>query len=87
MLSTQPGYLLTPETEQIVGKDSGVLNYPQEITAPVDADHHTIVKFNGPRDTNYVLVANVLKQITRGLQSQGMYPDKIPQSFLHLTIV
>lgn len=48
-----------------------MLNYPQEVTAPVDADHHTIAKFSDPMDTNYVLVTNVLKQLTRDIQPRG----------------
>lgn len=56
---------------QIVGKDTGVLGYPNEITAPVDADHHTICKFSSHIDSNYMLAANLLRQMTRGLQPQG----------------
>lgn len=60
------------DPKQIVDKESGVLNYPQEIVAPMDADHHTIAKFSSPIDPNYVLVANLLKQITRDVpQSSG----------------
>lgn len=33
----------------------------------MDADHHTIAKFSSPMDPNYVLVANLLKQIARDI--------------------
>lgn len=57
---------------QIVGKDTGVLGYPNEITAPVDADHHTICKFSSQVDPGYMLAVNLLRQMTRGLQPQGV---------------
>ncbi|KAH9907804.1 hypothetical protein F4778DRAFT_447789 [Xylariomycetidae sp. FL2044] len=51
----------------MVGKDSGVLNYPKEISSPVDADHHTICKFSSRLDPNYFLITDLLRQLTRGL--------------------
>ena len=45
----------------IVERESGVLGYPQEISSPLNADHHTICKFRSPEDGNYISVRNILK--------------------------
>ncbi|KAM7208213.1 putative WD40 domain containing protein [Naviculisporaceae sp. PSN 640] len=57
--------------KMVVNKDSGILNYPKEITVPVDADHHTICKFHSRLDPNYRLVIDLLRQITSGIRSQS----------------
>src|SRR5690348_14977580 len=38
------------------------------MSAPLDADHHTICKFEGPGDPNYVTVRNMLIHWASGLQ-------------------
>ncbi|KAI1110445.1 hypothetical protein F5Y14DRAFT_428823 [Nemania sp. NC0429] len=58
----------------IVGKDSGVLNYPREISSPVDADHHTVCKYHSRLDPNYLLVTDLLRQMTHGLISEEAPP-------------
>ncbi|OAF56412.1 hypothetical protein VC83_06681 [Pseudogymnoascus destructans] len=40
----------------IVEKESGILGYPQETSMPLNADHHSICKFESPVDANYVTV-------------------------------
>ncbi len=45
----------------IVEKESGVLGYPQEISNPLNADHHTICKFKSREDGNYISVKGMLK--------------------------
>jgi WD40 repeat protein/pimeloyl-ACP methyl ester carboxylesterase len=45
----------------IVEKDSAVLGYPHEVSAPMDADHHTICKFRDRSDPNYIKVRALLK--------------------------
>jgi hypothetical protein len=55
-----------------VEKDSSTLGYPNEISAPLVADHHGICKYASPKDTNYMKVRDLLKslisrfQITKG---------------------
>ena len=45
----------------IVEKESGVLGYPQEISSPLNADHHTICKFKSREDGSYISVKSMLK--------------------------
>lgn len=54
----------------IVGKDSGILGYPKEISTPLNADHHNVCKFSSPQDENYTLVVAMMKQLTQHLERQ-----------------
>lgn len=45
----------------IVEKESGILGYPQEISNPLNADHHTICKFRSREDANYISVMSMLR--------------------------
>jgi WD40 repeat protein len=47
--------------EQIVEKESGILGYPQESSSPLNADHHTICKFENREDPNYITIRNLIK--------------------------
>lgn len=58
---------------QIVGKDTGILNYPGEVSGPANADHHTICKYRNREDDNYMLLIAFLKQITQNLTSLSMF--------------
>ena len=42
-------------------RDSAVLDYPNEISSPLNADHHTVCKFASPHDSNYANVKNVIR--------------------------
>jgi len=55
-----------------VGKDTGILNYPKEISGPSNADHHTICKYSSRMDDNYILFITFLKQISRDLVPRRM---------------
>ncbi|KAK1764603.1 hypothetical protein QBC33DRAFT_594654 [Phialemonium atrogriseum] len=45
----------------IVDKDSAILGYENEVSAPMDADHHTICKFKDRQDSNFLKLRGVLK--------------------------
>lgn len=47
----------------VVERHSAILDYPNEISAPLDADHHSICKFSSPGDANYATVRNVIKSL------------------------
>ncbi|KAI1259686.1 hypothetical protein F5Y18DRAFT_432995 [Xylariaceae sp. FL1019] len=64
----------------IVGKDSGVLNYPREISSPVDADHHTVCKYQSRLDPNYLLVTDLLRQLTSGLELETRPRESVSDS-------
>ncbi|KAL8879605.1 MAG: hypothetical protein Q9198_002817, partial [Flavoplaca austrocitrina] len=47
--------------DYIVEKESAILGYPQETSSALNADHHTICKFQNREDHNYVIVRNTLR--------------------------
>ncbi|KAF2145863.1 uncharacterized protein K452DRAFT_244254 [Aplosporella prunicola CBS 121167] len=52
-----------PKKLMIVDKDSSVLGYPEEVSRPLNADHHEVCKYSGPNDANYLSVRNALKTL------------------------
>ncbi|KAK4102353.1 hypothetical protein N658DRAFT_470033 [Parathielavia hyrcaniae] len=69
MYETLPTRVSPGTKKLVVGKDTGILNYPREVSGPADADHHTICKYRSRVDDNYVLFITFLKQISRDLAS------------------
>ena len=55
----------------IVDKKSSVIGCRGEVPQPIDADHHNLCKFDGPEDSNYVRVRNVLQSILAPLVNTG----------------
>ena len=47
----------------ILEKDSSVLGYPGETSKALNADHHSVCKYDSPRDPNYITVRNALKSL------------------------
>ena len=60
---------------KIVEKASAVLDYPQEHSSPLNADHHTICKFESERDEKYMVVSNMLRLIMSRLPSRSSGPS------------
>ncbi|OAL74762.1 hypothetical protein A7D00_0356 [Trichophyton violaceum] len=52
----------------IVEKESAILGYPTETSAPLYADHHGIIKFPDPDDGNYRDVRNVLRMFVHRIK-------------------
>ncbi|KAL8816847.1 MAG: hypothetical protein Q9223_004212 [Gallowayella weberi] len=74
------------ESLKIVEKESATLGYPQETSNQLDADHHTICKFQSREDRNYITVRNTLRLWAarlnaKEIKSQPYTPTLIP---LHL---
>jgi len=72
---------------QIVDKSSGVLDYPKEISSPMNADHHSVCKYRSRIDDNYLLLISLLKQMTRDLETPcvlppAMVPPRCPPQWL-----
>jgi len=59
-----------PVSPTIVEKWSAVTGYPNETSAPLAADHHTVCKFTGPGDPNFVAVIGALRRIVETLTSE-----------------
>jgi hypothetical protein len=60
----------------LLGKETSVLGYPDEISRALDADHHNVCKYDGPRDPNYVIVRSALRDIMRKIIQRP--PKKVP---------
>ncbi|KAL9009873.1 MAG: hypothetical protein Q9173_005138 [Seirophora scorigena] len=56
-----------PKKMMVLEKDSSILGYPDEVSKPLDADHHDVCKYSSPQDPNYVSVRNALGSILRGV--------------------
>ena len=69
----------------IVEKESAVLGYSQETSNPLNADHHTICKFQSREDANYMSVKNMLKSWASKL-SQLPVLSKIRKTHFYLTL-
>lgn len=61
----------------VVEKDSATLGYSGEISAGLNADHHTVCKYSGPTDSNYISVRNVLLRLVRECQEKGNTHTKL----------
>lgn len=71
---TRPTAMLKSTTSiQVLEKESSVLGYPGEISKPLDADHHSVCKYDGPNDPRYIAVRNVLKHLVTNSKHKGVF--------------
>lgn len=56
----------------IVEKESAVLEYKNETSKPLDADHHGLSKFRNPDDPNYRNVRNILRVLVKRVKERSM---------------
>lgn len=49
----------------LLGKETSVLGYPDEISRALDADHHNVCKYNSRQDPNYLIVRSALRDLMR----------------------
>ena len=61
----------------ILEKDSSVLGYPGETSKALNADHHSVCKYDSPSDPNYIAVRNALTSLVSNIISTSK-PDKPP---------
>ena len=55
----------------IVDKGSATTGYPNEVSKSLNADHHTVCKFDSNQDSDYVSVRNVLKTLITEVCPKG----------------
>ncbi|KAK4207127.1 hypothetical protein QBC37DRAFT_433960 [Rhypophila decipiens] len=95
---TRPTTIIRGVKVMVLEKDSSVLGYPGEISHALDADHHTVCKYDSREDPKYVAVCNYLKSMigtivsrqptsaismeTRGTAATA--PELSPQELLEL---
>ncbi|MCJ1378262.1 hypothetical protein MMC17_001359 [Xylographa soralifera] len=60
-----------PKKMLVVDKASATLGYPDEISKSLDADHHTVCKFENTQDSNYISIRNALKTLVTTIRSTG----------------
>ena len=59
----------------VVDKTSATLGYPDEISTSLNADHHTVCKFDSTQDSNYISVRNALKTLVTTIRTAGKWND------------
>ena len=52
-----------PSQVMVCHKDSSILGYREEISKPLDADHHDVCKYSSQQDPNYISVRNILRYL------------------------
>lgn len=67
---TQPSPIGFSRKAIVVERDSAILDYPHEISSPLNANHSTVSKFVSRTDANYVSVRNVLKTLVETFKTQ-----------------
>ena len=67
---TQPSPIGFSRKAIVVERDSAILDYPHEISSPLNANHSTICKYVSRTDANYVSVRNVLKTLIETFKTQ-----------------
>jgi hypothetical protein len=55
----------------VVERASAILDYPSEISSPLNADHHTVCKYSSRQDANYISVRNVVKSLVEKFKLKG----------------
>ncbi|KAL8833153.1 MAG: hypothetical protein Q9170_004455 [Blastenia crenularia] len=66
-----------PKKMMVLEKDSSILGYPDEVSKPLDADHHNVCKYASQQDPNYVSVRNALRSVLRRVSDPvtGIHPS------------
>lgn len=54
----------------VVERDSAILGYFNEISAPLNANHAHVSKFHSPDDQNYVDVKNVIRSMVEKVRKK-----------------
>ena len=57
----------------VVDKDSAIMGYPNEITKSMNADHHTVCKFDNKDHPDYISIRNALKTLITDVCSTGTF--------------
>jgi hypothetical protein len=55
----------------VLQKAFSTLGYPDEVSQPLDADHHQVCKYPSPNDPNYKSVKSVLKTLVSKFRASG----------------
>lgn len=73
----------------VVEKDSATLGHREEISKGLQADHHTVCKFDSTGNANYISVRNALKSLVSGFRSAGqsLFGEQGKAQIEHLQIL
>ena len=69
-----------PKKILIVGKDSAVLGYRDEISAPLNTNHRTIARFETPSDESYLTIKDMLRSLARRFQRKRIISESSTDS-------
>jgi WD40 repeat protein/pimeloyl-ACP methyl ester carboxylesterase len=62
-----------PVKLMILERQSSILGYGEEISRPLEADHHEVCKYSSMDDPNYIAVRNALMAIVQDLRIRGTH--------------
>ncbi|KAL8649619.1 MAG: hypothetical protein Q9226_005500, partial [Calogaya cf. arnoldii] len=65
-----------PKRMMVVERASATMGYPNEISKSLNADHHTVCKFDNYESADYISVRNALKTLITDVCSTGVGPSK-----------
>ncbi|KAL8838171.1 MAG: hypothetical protein Q9176_005254 [Flavoplaca citrina] len=74
---TLPTYV-GPKKTMVVEKGSATMGYPNEISKSMNADHHTVCKFDNKENSDYISVRNALKTLITDVCLKGVGSVKAP---------
>ncbi|OAA46766.1 NACHT and WD domain-containing protein [Beauveria brongniartii RCEF 3172] len=66
---------LTVRKKWLVDRDSAVLDYPNEQVVSMDANHHSICKYENRRSVNFVKIQSILLIWVAQFLEEGMYSE------------
>ena len=66
---------VTKVLQMILERDSSILGYPGEKSKALNADHHSVCKYDSPQDPNYVAVRNALQSLIAKIISTNRSDD------------
>ena len=69
-----------PKKHIVVERDSAILGYFNEISAPLNANHAHVSKYPSPDDPNYLTVKNVIKSMVERFRKKHSKQEKRPSS-------
>ena len=67
-----------PTNMMVLDKESSILGYTEEISRPLNADHHGVCKYTSPEDSNYVSVRNALCSLMKKVPPRDMEATGAP---------
>ncbi|KAA8632269.1 hypothetical protein SMACR_04689 [Sordaria macrospora] len=77
---TQPTTFAPGKSAIVVERSSAILEYENEISSHIDADHHTICKFESREDPGYTTLKNLLAHVIQSTTERSGELNPLPEA-------